>query len=105
MQDNSAKIKKNKDNEGQNSKMKDNAGHAGQPGNHAGVIAKHVGVFLSNPSYTKIKFLEVTKRMNGTLMERTRKTDQENGILYYVMMCGSRDIEVWKSQKTADSGR
>ena len=37
------------------------------------------------------------------LMDRTRKTDQENGILYYVMMCGSRDIEVWKSQKTADS--
>ena len=26
-------------------------------------------------------------------MDRTRKTDQENGILYYVRMCGSRDAQ------------
>ena len=37
------------------------------------------------------------------LMDGTRKTDQENVILYYVRMSGSRDIEVWKSQKTAES--
>ena len=32
-------------------------------------------------------------------MDRACKTDEENGILYYARMCGSRDIEVWKLQK------
>ena len=39
-------------------------------------------------------------------MERAGKTDQENGMVYYVWMCGSSDIKVWKSgkmTKTAES--
>ena len=28
------------------------------------------------------------------LVDGTRKTDQESGVLCYVRMCGSRDIEV-----------
>ena len=36
-------------------------------------------------------------------IERLQKTDQENGMVYYVWMCGSEDIVVWKSQKNADS--
>ena len=51
------------------------------------VLAKHVGVFLSNPSYTKIIFLEMTKRQKWTELA---KTDRENVILYYFRMCGYR---------------
>ena len=36
-------------------------------------------------------------------MERAWKTGSENYMVYYVSMCGSRDIEVWKPEKTADS--
>ena len=36
-------------------------------------------------------------------MERSQKTDQENGMVYYVWMAGSGDTKVWKSGKTADS--
>ena len=39
-------------------------------------------------------------------MERARKTDKENGMVYYVWMCGSWDTKVWKlgkMTKTAES--
>ena len=40
-------------------------------------------------------------------LERARKTVAENvaenGLVCYVWMCGSRDMEVWISWKTADS--
>ena len=36
-------------------------------------------------------------------LERAQKTDQENVMVCYVWICGSREIEIWKSEKTADS--
>ena len=36
-------------------------------------------------------------------LETAHETSQENGMVFYVRMCGSRDMEVWKSEKTADS--
>ena len=34
-------------------------------------------------------------------LERARKTDQENGIVYCICMFGSWDIVVWISEKCA----
>ena len=52
------------------------------------------------PHKLKIRFFRII------LMPR--KTDQENGMVYYVCMFGSWDIVVWKSEKcakTADSAQ
>ena len=34
-----------------------------------------------------------------TPMKRVGKIDQENGMVQYIWMCGSQDMEVWKSGK------
>ena len=62
-------------------------------------------VFLGQTPYTlKISFFRVAQMQKWMApVERARNTGQENGMICYVWMCGSRDIQVWKSGKTADS--
>ena len=66
-----------------------------------GVKVNFAGQSLHSPKTLIFLVTQMQKWMSP--VERAWKTVQENGIICYVCMCGSRDIGVWKSWKTADS--
>ena len=58
-------------------------------------------IFLTWAPYTLkyATFYFVQTRKWIAPLERAGKTGQVNGMVYYVWMCGYRDIEAWKSGK------
>ena len=53
------------------------------------------GILQSNPLYGKISnFIFADMQKWVTPMKRAWKTDQENGMVYYTRMYGSRDIKI-----------
>ena len=63
-------------------------------------MAPLTGILQSNPLYGKIQnviLAHIEKWV--TPVKKAWKTDQENGMVYYVGMYGCRDIELWKSEK------
>ena len=73
----------------------------------SGVFAHFSEITLSNPLQVKnTNFQSCSNAKTNGTNEKIQKNDRENGMVYFVWMCGSRDIMVskpGKMTKNADS--
>ena len=61
------------------------------------------GESLHSPKTLTFLVTQIQKWMPP--VERAWKHVQENGIVCYVCMCGSRDVDIWKSWKVAENAQ